>query len=78
MSDPEKIHAAAKEANGTYGDGVPRKNNLETMVPAEKAIFAAAQEVEKLPPSPLLTDAINLLHQARDKVAEYVDNFGKE
>lgn len=45
------------------------------MTPAEKAIYDAVQIVDSLPPDVRLTDAIILLHKAREKVADYVDNI---
>lgn len=51
-----------------------RRNNLDVMAPAEKAIYDAMQEVEKVGAHYLLTEAVNLLSQAREKVADYVDN----
>jgi len=52
----------------------PRRIQLDKFVSAEKAIFDAIQEIEKLPPSPILTDAIVLLSKSKDLVSDYVDN----
>lgn len=52
---------------------IPRRIRLDLLTPAEKAIYDAVQEVEKVGADPLLTDAVVLLQQARDKVADYVD-----
>jgi hypothetical protein len=43
------------------------------LTPAETAIRDAMLAVEDAGADPLLTEAINLLQQARDKVADYVD-----
>lgn len=51
----------------------PRRNKLDELTPAEKAIYDAIQEVEKVGADVLLTDAVILLGQAKDKVADYVD-----
>lgn len=51
----------------------PRRNRVDLWTPAEKAIQAAVDEVEKAGADPLLTDAVILLSQARSKVADYVD-----
>lgn len=51
----------------------PRRICLWKMTPAELAIREAALEVEKAGAHPLLTEAINLLYQARERVADYVD-----
>lgn len=41
--------------------------------PAEKAIYNAMQEVEAMPADERLTDAVELLQEAHNKVADYVD-----
>lgn len=51
----------------------PRRACMEHMVPAELAIGDAIEAVEKSGCHPLLTDAVVLLAQARDKVADFVD-----
>jgi hypothetical protein len=53
--------------------GFPRRHCLYLFTPAEKAIYDALQAVEAVGAHPLLTDAVVLLGQARDKVADYVD-----
>lgn len=53
---------------------IPRRIRIDLLTPAEKAIYDATQEVENLPPDPRLTAAVVLLQQARDKVADFVDN----
>jgi hypothetical protein len=52
---------------------IPRRCRLDRMTPAEHAIVAAVDAVEKAGAHPLLTQAVTLLGQARDKVADYVD-----
>lgn len=52
----------------------PRRNNIDRLTPAERAIYDATQAVEALPADVRLTEAVILLGQARDKVADYVDN----
>lgn len=54
-------------------DGFPRRNRLDLHSPAEAAIRAAVDAVESSGAHPLLTDAVNLLHAARDKVADFVE-----
>lgn len=51
----------------------PRRSRLDLNTPAEKAIYDAMQEVEKMAADERLTDAVELLQQAHDKVADYVD-----
>ncbi len=53
---------------------VPRRINQQRWVDAERAIYHAAQEVERMPADPLLTEAGQLLAAAREKVAAYVDS----
>lgn len=52
---------------------IPRRARLDLNTPAEKAIYEAMQEVEKLPADVRLTDAVNLLAKAKDLVADFVD-----
>lgn len=54
-------------------DGFPRRNRLDHFTPAEKAIWDATQAVEAAGADPLLTDAVNLLAQASEKVADWVE-----
>lgn len=56
--------------------GIPRRSQLESNTPAELAIRGAIQAVEEVGADPLLTDAVILLGQAREKVADYVDGQG--
>jgi hypothetical protein len=52
---------------------IPRRNRLDLNVPAEKAIYDAMQEVEKLPADVKLTEAVTLLGKAKDLVSDFVD-----
>ena len=54
-------------------DEFPRRNRLDLNTPAEKSIYDAMQEVEKLGADVRLTNAVNLLVQARNLVADFVD-----
>lgn len=54
-------------------NGFPRRNCLYLNTPAELAIRAAVDAVEVAGAHPLLTDAVNLLQAAREKVADYVE-----
>lgn len=51
-----------------------QRNQMNDWTPAERMIHDAVQEVEKMGANPLLTDAVILLGQARDKVGECVHN----
>lgn len=51
----------------------PRRIQVDKMIPAELAIRAAMAAVEELPPDVRLTDAVVLLAQAQEKVADFVD-----
>jgi hypothetical protein len=55
----------------------PRRSCINKFTPAEKAIWDAAQAVEALPAHVRLTDAVILLGQAREAVADYVDDVEK-
>jgi hypothetical protein len=52
---------------------IPRRVRRDLMTPAELAITAAMEEVEKLGADERLTAAVVLLGAARDKVADFVD-----
>ena len=52
---------------------IPRRAFINKMTPAELAIREAVLKVEEVGAHPLLTDAVNLLEQARNKVADFVD-----
>lgn len=54
-------------------DGIARRCDMLQFTPAEKAIYDAVQVVEAAGAHPLLTDAVILLQQARDKVADFVE-----
>ena len=56
----------------------PRRASIPHMTPAELAIRAAVQAVEEAGCDVLLTDAVILLGQAREKVADYVDRMNPE
>lgn len=51
----------------------PRRNRLDLNTPAEKAIYDAMQEVEKVGADVRLTEAVILLSKARELIADFVD-----
>ena len=57
-------------------DGWPTRNVVEYWSPAEKAIVDAMRVVEETGGSIALTDAINLLSQAKDRVADHMEGIG--
>jgi len=52
---------------------IPRRARLDLNTPAEKAIYDAMQEVEKMPADEKLTEAVILLGKARDLIADFID-----
>ena len=60
-----------------FDDAIPRRARLDKLTPAEKAIWDAMQEVEKLPADVRLTDAVIKLGEARALVADFVDDKGR-
>jgi hypothetical protein len=52
---------------------IPRRHQIELMVPAELKIREAVAAVEEMGADPTLTDAVILLGQAKDRVADFVD-----
>lgn len=59
-------------------NGFPRRSRVDLWCPAEKAIQAAVDAVEEAGADLLLTDAVNLLIQARDKVADWYETQPKK
>lgn len=55
-------------------DEVTRRNRLDLCTPAEKAIYEATYEIEKIGADVRLTEAQNLLDKARNLIADYIDN----
>lgn len=55
------------------GTETPRRNRMDLWTPAEKAIYDASHEVEKVGADTKLTEAVILLGKARDLVADYID-----
>lgn len=51
----------------------PRRNRIDLNTPAELAIRSATAAVEAAGDDPLLTEAVTLLTEAREKVADFVD-----
>jgi hypothetical protein len=52
---------------------IPRRAYVDRWTPAERAIKDAMGAVEEAGCHPLLTDAVNLLGQAFEKVADFVE-----
>ncbi len=52
-----------------------RRNRLDLNTLAEKSIYDAIQEVEKVGADVRLTEAVILLSKARDLVADFIDNI---
>ena len=52
---------------------IQRRKQLDKMEPEELLLFALTQQIEKMGAHPLLTDAVILLGEAREKLGEYVD-----
>jgi hypothetical protein len=64
---------ADSESKEVTVNKIPRRVRTDLMTPAELAILAAIHAVEEVGADPLLTEAVVLLGQAKDKVADYVD-----
>lgn len=52
---------------------IPRRSRLDLHTPAERAIYDAIQEVEKIGADVRLTRAVLLLSEAKGLVADFVD-----
>ena len=53
---------------------IPRRSRLDLNTPAEKAIYDAIQEVEKIGADPKLTNIVVMLGKARDLLSDFVDS----
>lgn len=56
-----------------WNPDIPRRIRTDRWTPAEHAIHDAIQVVEMVGAHVLLTDAVRLLGEAQEKVAQYVD-----
>ncbi|MBD1864302.1 MULTISPECIES: hypothetical protein [Trichocoleus] len=54
-------------------DGMPRRSRVDLLAPAELAIHEAMIAVENAGAHPLLTEAVLLLGQAKNKVADHIE-----
>lgn len=68
-----QMRAEGERLRANAATETPRRIDLLRMTSAESAITAAMAEVERMPADVRLTDAVLLLNQARDKVADFVD-----
>lgn len=57
---------------------IPRRIRVDLLAPAEIAIVKALEAVEALGAAPTLTDAVQRLQEAREHVADYVDEHVRE
>lgn len=57
----------------TDENGFPRRSRLDLFEAAEKAIYDAVQEVEKLGADERLTNAVIKLREAKELVSDYID-----
>jgi hypothetical protein len=55
-------------------DGIPRRCRIDLATPAETAIRAAIAAVEAAGCDVRLTEAINLLAAAQEKVADFIED----
>lgn len=53
---------------------IPRRINMAEWTDAEKAIQNAVNEVEKVGADPRLTDVVVMLSNARNLLADYIDD----
>lgn len=60
------------------GSGIPRRIDVLRLTPAELAIRAAMLAVEEVGADLRLTDAVCLLQEAKDRVADYIDGIKPE
>lgn len=53
--------------------GIPRRNRVDLLTPVEEELRRALLAVESAGAHPLLTEASNLIQEARSKVADFVE-----
>lgn len=53
---------------------IPRRDNLDLNTAPEKLIYHSMLEVERLGNDPKLEKAMDLLQEAKDLVADFIDN----
>lgn len=53
---------------------IPRRVRIDLNCPAEKAIYLAIVEVEKLGANPGLTKAVQLLVEAKGLISDYIND----
>ena len=53
---------------------MPRRYRVDLFTPVEKMIYKCQGEVEKMGADIRLTDALNLLIEARHKIADFIDD----
>lgn len=77
MSEYDKMLADWKARGGNRPrvrpDGIPTRADMQFMTEAELAILNAVRAVERAGASVALTDAVVLLGQARERVADHVE-----
>jgi UTP-glucose-1-phosphate uridylyltransferase len=56
----------------------PRRNRMDKWYPAERAIWDAMQEIERMAADVRLTDAINKLKEAKELVGDFIDDIRKD
>lgn len=54
-------------------NGIPRRQRMDKCVPAELAIYKAMEEIENIGADVRLTEAIIILNEARNLVADFID-----
>ena len=57
-----------------FHDAIPRRHRIDLQSSGEEAIREAVRVVEEMGADPRLTDAVVLLGQAQEKVADYIDD----
>ena len=63
---------------GMAVEGIPRRYDLGRMTPTELAIRDSMLVIESMGAHQLLTEAVVCLTQARERVADYIDEGHKD
>lgn len=71
---PPAPHRTTGRPSPLMIDEWPRRSRVDYWSPSEHAICAAMLVVEGVGADVLLTEAVNLLHEAQERVADYIES----
>lgn len=69
----ETMQVLARNEPQKDENGTPRRNQLHKFTPRELELYEIMQAVEKIGAHPLLTEVVNALSEARERLADWVE-----